>query len=156
MPATPDRIRTTYLAGPEALRRIAVRLHGIGPVLMLTSDGYGAVHVPSASALAVRPEQMWAFVDRRATIWTGAEPREVTLRCQTPDERAWFTVTGEARVITGEGAAERLWHPDCVRWFPSGPTDPGLRLVHLALRAGEYWESAGGRITQARRLPLAS
>jgi hypothetical protein len=156
MHATTHRIRTTYLAGPEALRRIAVRLHGIGPSLMLTGEGYGAVHVPLASPPAVRPEQMWAFVDRRATVWAGGAPREVTLRCQTPDERAWFTVTGEAHVITGEGVAERLWHPDCVRWFPSGPTDPGLRVVRIGLRSGEYWEAAGGRISQARRLSLAS
>ena len=150
------RIRTVYLAGPEALRRIALRLHAMGPALMLTDDGYGAVHVPPRSVLAVRPEQLWVFVDRRAAAWGGGDDREVTLRCQTPDERAWFTVTGRARVVTGDGAAERLWHPGCVRWFPSGPTDPGLRLLHVPLAGGEYWEAAGARITDARNLQLVS
>jgi hypothetical protein len=151
-----SRVRTVYLAGPEALRRIAVRLHAIGPVLMLTDDGHGAVHVPPQSALAVRPDHFWVFVDRRAAAWGGPAEREVTLRCQTPDERAWFTVTGRARVVTGDGAPERLWHPGCVRWFPSGPSDPGLRLVHVTLATGEYWETAGARISQARGLQLVS
>jgi general stress protein 26 len=151
-----DRIRTVYLAGPEALRRIALRLHAIGPLLMLTDDGYGAVHVPPLSVQAIRPEQMWVFVDRRAAAWGGGSEHEVTLRCQSPDERAWFSVTGEARVITGEMAVERLWHPGCARWFPGGPSEPDLRLVHVSLTAGEYWETAGARISDARRLQLVS
>jgi general stress protein 26 len=150
------RIRTVYLAGPEALRRIALRLHAIGPLLMLTNDGYGAVHVPPLSARAIRPEQLWVFVDRRAAAWGGAGEREVTLRCQSPDERAWFSVTGEARVVNGEGAAERVWQPGCARWFPGGPSEPDLRLVRVSLTAGEYWETAGARISEARSLQLVS
>jgi hypothetical protein len=153
---TTERIRTVYLAGPEALRRIVVRLHGLGPLLMLTSEGYGAVHVPASSPLAVRPDQLWAFVDRRAARWSTPEPQTVTLRCQTPDERAWLTVSGLAHVVAWPGAAERLWHPGCERWFPSGPADPGLRLIRVALTTGEYWEVAGGRISDARALRLAS
>lgn len=95
-------------------------------------------------------------MDRRAARWSTDEPQAVTLRCQTQHERAWFTVSGRAHVIAGDGAIERVWHPGCGRWFPSGPADPGLRLVRVALDTGEYWESAGGRISAARALQLAS
>jgi general stress protein 26 len=57
----------------------------------------------------------------------------------------YVSLTGRARVLTDVTMAKRLWHETWRPWFPGGPEDPDLALMHVHTVRGEYWDLTGAR-----------
>jgi hypothetical protein len=43
--------------------------------------------------------------------------------------------------VSDSKKVEDLWDPSYQRWFPGGPSDPGLALIRVRVERAEYWDA---------------
>lgn len=55
----------------------------------------------------------------------------------------FLSVSGEAQVIVNASRAAELWNEAWRPWFPEGPSDPKLALVHVRPHEAEFWNLSG-------------
>jgi general stress protein 26 len=72
------------------------------------------------------------LVDRRVAVVMQESSRFVSL-------------TGEAEVVVNRAKATELWNEAWRPWFPAGPDDPELALVHVRAFEAEFWDTHGLR-----------
>ena len=53
----------------------------------------------------------------------------------------YLSLSGRARVSDDRDVVERLWNPTFRAWFPNGPKDPDIVVVHVSLDQGDYWKT---------------
>lgn len=44
---------------------------------------------------------------------------------------------------------DELWSPMAKPWFPLGPDDPDLVLLHVITEGAEYWDAASSKLVRA-------
>lgn len=52
----------------------------------------------------------------------------------------FFSVMGEAELITDRSEMERHWDKDIEIWFKDGLDTPGLVLIHVRATSVKYWD----------------
>lgn len=57
----------------------------------------------------------------------------------------FVSVSGRARVVVDVARARELWQEAWRPFFPGGPTDPELVLVHVHASEAEFWDLRGLR-----------
>ena len=67
---------------------------------------------------------------------------EVNVAYANPDDQAYVSVSGRARILTIGRKARELWNPFYKAWFPRGVDDPDLRLIRVDVTGAEYWDSS--------------
>lgn len=101
--------------------------------------------------LRARPMAL-AEADERGHLWfvTGLDTGKVAEAAQ--DERAAVVCQGGGRYLSISGHVElvedrqkiaKLWKEPWRVWFPDGPGDPGLVLMHFVPEEAEYWDNHG-------------
>ena len=60
---------------------------------------------------------------------------------------AWVSLAGRVEVVTDEVRTRDLWNTAAEAWFPDGPTDPDLRLLHVRAASAQYWDTPGRAAT---------
>ena len=90
---------------------------------------------------------MWFFIARGSeqAANIAAHPR---LNVAFASEDRWISVSGRGEVIRDSDLIHELWSHAAKSWFPQGPRDPQVGILHVDADAAEYWDSPGG--------PLAS
>lgn len=62
-------------------------------------------------------------------------------------EREYLSLSGRATLVNDRALIDELYSPAWKVWFPEGKDDPGLRILKVAARRGEYWDVSGtGRV----------
>ncbi|MFO0678435.1 MAG: pyridoxamine 5'-phosphate oxidase family protein [Polyangiaceae bacterium] len=87
---------------------------------------------------------MWFMValDSKAV----AEIRRHDVVSVTGHEGArWIHLTGRARVVDDRERVRAVWSKFHEVWFPDGPDDPNVGLVHFVPEGAEYWDTSGTR-----------
>lgn len=73
------------------------------------------------------------------------DPR-INLAYYNPGSRAWVSLSGKARLDQDKTRIKQLWQEDWKIWFPDGPEQPGLVLIHVNPETATYWEPEHGRV----------
>ncbi len=63
-----------------------------------------------------------------------------------PDDHKFAVIRGTGAVVHDAAKVEELWNPGMKAWFPNGPTDPEIALVHVRAEHGDYWDAPGGPV----------
>lgn len=72
--------------------------------------------------------------------------RHVNICCMRMRDRAYLSVSAQARVDRNPGEARRLWKPSWRLWLgDEQPEDGGIVLLKLDVERAEYWDPDGGR-----------
>jgi len=80
-------------------------------------------------------------VDTSVIHEIAVEPR-VQVVAQQGDSK-FIAVSGSARVLHDPAKVRELWKEPYKVWFPDGPQDPTIRLIHVAAQTGEFWDVQG-------------
>ncbi|MGE0788060.1 MAG: pyridoxamine 5'-phosphate oxidase family protein [Sandaracinaceae bacterium] len=64
------------------------------------------------------------------------------------DKSRYLSISGRASVVTDRKKIEAAWSAPMKAWFPDGPSDPDLVLVHVEPERGEYWDMSGMKKAQ--------
>jgi general stress protein 26 len=104
-------------------------------------------------ALRARPMSL-ASADEDGDLWFASgidsgkinellHDRRVAVVMQSASR--FVSISGEAEVIVNAEKAAELWNEAFRPWYPKGPEDPELALVHVRTRDAEYWDLSGLR-----------
>ena len=98
---------------------------------------------PMATQQAPFDGVLWFFTGQSTdkTIEIDREA-EVNVAYANPDDQAYVSVSGRARILDDRAKARELWNPFYKAWFPRGVDDPDLRLIRVDVTGAEYWDSS--------------
>jgi general stress protein 26 len=118
-------------------------VHGFDAAMLVTHDDAGDMHArPLSIASADAGGDLWfctgahsgkvaeMFHDRRVGVVMQGSSRYVS-------------VTGTAEIVVDRAKAADLWSEAWRPWFPGGPNDPEIVLVHVRATQAEFWDLRG-------------
>lgn len=118
--------------------------------MLVTVDGKGLVRArPMGMQRDKLPDcDLW-FVTADDTPKTDEidQHHQVNVCCFRTRDRAYLSISAQARVDRHASEARRLWQPSWKIWFgDEKPEDGGIVLLKLDIERAEYWEPEGGRL----------
>jgi len=129
---------------PETRARFLDLLHRFGTAMLVTFDADSGL--PRSRPLAV------AEVGHGGDLWfaTTVDSAKVddiragsTVAITMQSASAWLSLTGEAEIVRDPGRVRAMWSEAWRAWFPNGPDDPSIALLHVHPTQGEYWDERG-------------
>lgn len=141
----------------DGLRTLACLVERIGIAMLVTRTPEGrSVSRPVATA-GFEGGTLWFFAsaasDKVAQV--KADPR-VNLAYASPALNSYVSISGHARVRRDRRRIRALWTAAQRVYFPGGPEDPDLTLIHVQVQTAEYWDGPATRVGQALRFVLAA
>lgn len=130
--------------GREAIPAIARLLKKIDICQFATLGEGGALHSrPMSNNSEVEFDgDSWFFApsDGRLVAELEKDPAAVTAY---RDGYTFVAVSGRASIETDAELKKQHWQKDLERWFPNGPEDPNVSLLHLEAEHAEWWGEMG-------------
>jgi general stress protein 26 len=126
-------------------------------ICMVTTHAGGRMRSRPMHAIPDRDEHDIYFI----THARGAKDDEIAA---APDvcvafadigDNTYLSVTGTAEMVRDPAKAEELWSTEAQAWWPRGPRDPAVRVLHVVPEQAEYWDTRGNSITVALKLMAA-
>jgi general stress protein 26 len=124
---------------------------------MLTTVASGQLRSRPMHAVPDRDQGcLWFITDQRGAKdeEIRAEP-EVCLAFADVRLNTYLSMTGRAEVLRDSSKARDLWSAEAQAWWPKGPADPDVRVLHVTPETAEYWDTRGNSIVVALKLAAA-
>lgn len=80
----------------------------------------------------------------------------VNVAYASPSRNTYVSVSGVADIVDDRAKVEELWSPPMKLFFPGGPDDPSLRLIHVRAETAEYWDGPGTLLGSALSFVLSA
>lgn len=112
--------------------------------MLITRDASGMMRArPMAIACHEKNDELWFFtgLDTEKSDEIAADPRVSV--CFQRDRSLYLSLWGSAVVLQDREKARSMWKEAFRVWFPEGPDDPELALIHFIPAGGEFWDSKG-------------
>ena len=99
---------------------------------------------------------LWFITDQRGAKDEEIQAApEVCLAFADTRSNTYLSVTGRAEMLSDSSKARDLWSAEAQAWWPKGPADPDVRLLHVIPENAEYWDTRGNSIVVALKLAAA-
>ena len=88
---------------------------------------------------------LWFFTkrDSRKIAEVSADER-VLVTFADPKNHHFVSIAGRAEVVSDRAKVASLWSEVFRPWFPAGPDDEKVVLVHVHADQAEYWDTPSG------------
>jgi general stress protein 26 len=133
------------MATPTQMERFDHLVRSFETAMLVTRDERGRMRA--------RPMSL-ASADAEGDLWfsTGVHSGKASEVLGDPDvavvmQRSdqFVSVTGTAEVVVDREKARALWSEAWRAWFPDGPEDRELVLIHVHSKEAEFWDISGLR-----------
>jgi general stress protein 26 len=126
-------------------------------VCMVTTHAGGRMRSRPMHAIPDRDENAVYFITdiRGAKDDEIAAAPDVCLAFADIGDNTYLSVTGTAATVRDPAKAEELWSTEAQAWWPRGPRDPAVRVLHVVPEQAEYWDTRGNSVTVALKLMAA-
>lgn len=138
--------------------KLETLIGGIRIAMMTTVAADGSLHTrPMAVQRNPTLDHLWFFTaaDSAKAEEIGST-HEVSLGFADPKHERYVAISGTACIWRDEARARELWNPWVEVWFPDGPADPELRLVHVTPHRAEYWDGSSSRMSMLYQVAKAA
>lgn len=145
MPDTTHGARQADVAEIDKLRDMILDIR----IAMVTTEGRdGAMHSRPMHLQDATPDgDLWFATSRSSTLVEEIhENARMLVTFAEPGSNRYAVVRGEGRVLRDEAKIRELWNPSLKTWFPDGPGDPDLTLIHVKGEEGDYWDAPSGPV----------
>ena len=130
------------------LKDVAETLKDIDFVMLNThADGGEIAGRPMSNNRDVEYDgDSWFFVDKESrTFEEVSRDPKVSLSVQGSKgllgkPPVFFSIEGETEIVQDRAAIEAHWTKDLERWWPEGPSTPGVALLKVRARRIHYWD----------------
>jgi general stress protein 26 len=97
---------------------------------------------PMAAVSNTTSDGLW-FFSREASPKTTEllHDNHVLLAYSEPKSQNYVSIAGQAEIVRDPRKVEELWSEGIRTWFPKGPSDPAICLIHVAIESAEYWDA---------------
>ena len=126
--------------------------------LLVTRGPDGHFHArPMATQQKSRRDGIWFATygssDKCREI--AADPQVAIAYHEGKRDATYLSISGRAEIVRDRDQIEELWDPSWKPWFPDGPEEEDLVLIHVVPEHAEWVRPAGGRLkvwkTMAKR-----
>ena len=84
----------------------------------------------------------FTYADSSQVQEIAANPN-VNLGYSRPDKMVFVSVTGSGSIVNDLVKKKEHWYKALDFWFPNGPEDPAVVLIHVAGEYAYYWSKEG-------------
>jgi general stress protein 26 len=136
-----DRLRHATASEMEKIREL---IADIEVTMLTTITPQGDVHSrPMGTVLDADRASVWLFASANsdAAAEISQEPR-VGLIYADPERDRYVSVSGIAELLHERDEIRRRWRTAFAKWFPGGPDDPALVLIHVRITEVEFWDDS--------------
>lgn len=118
-------------------------------VLNTVEAGGEVTSRPLTNQEVVRDDVLTFFIaaDSDLARIVARSPR-VNITYTDSGDNFFAAIGGRARVSRDRAKVRELWNTMSQAWFPGGPDDPNLALLHIDVEQVEYWDSGSSRLVQ--------
>lgn len=116
-------------------------------IAMVTTEGHDSVmHSRPMHLQDATPDgDLWFATSRSSKLVEEIhEDARMLVTFAEPGSNRYAVVRGAGRVVRDEAKIRELWNPSLETWFPDGPGDPELTLIHVIGAEGDYWDAPSG------------
>ena len=141
-----DKEVSTTVNDAEVMTRLRDLINDIRVAMVTTTGEKGVLHSrPMYSQQAAADGDLWFATSRSSDLVKDllASPHILASFADTGNQR-YVVVRGEGAVNHDSAKIAELWNPKMDAWFPDGPTDPDLTLVHLRAERADVWDAPSG------------
>ena len=133
------------------------RLEKLRTAMLVTHDAEGRMGSRPVSILKIEEGRMWMFIQMSGGIADDVErDSSVHLSVMDEDDDLYVSMRGEAHVERNPAKAKELWSTMAGAWFPGGPDDPNLGVMHIDVHSGDYWDVKASKLVQFYEMAKAS
>ncbi|OJU11297.1 MAG: pyridoxamine 5'-phosphate oxidase [Caulobacterales bacterium 68-7] len=132
----------------KTLADIAESLKDIDFVMLNThTDGGGIAGRPMSNNRDVEYDgDSWFFVAKESRTFADvSDDPKVTIAAQTAKgllgkPPVFFSIAGEVEIIEDRAQYAEHWQKEMERWWPEGPSSPGIALLKVHASRVHYWD----------------
>lgn len=120
-------------------------IKGIGTATMITHEiGGGNLGVRPMSVARINEDcDLWFFTSLDSSVVSEIRADDRMSISMQDGEFAFYVMSGIAKVSTNREQIHKLWKEPYKVWFPKGPDDPDICIIHFDSKNGEYWDTQG-------------
>jgi len=136
----------TTASDAEAMSRLRDLIMDIRVAMVTTEGADGTLRSrPMYAQQTEEDGDLWFATSRDSDLVKEVQDkaRIIATFADTSSHR-YVVIRGEGHVNRDQTKIQELWNPAMDAWFPDGPTDPALTLVHLQAERADVWDSPAG------------
>lgn len=127
----------------EARDKLLEILTDFDTAMLVTVDREGRLRSrPMHIARVDSTGDLW-FATSLASGKTDEIAADVRCAVTLQSKRQFVSITGTAELVSDPELVNRLWSDTWRPWFPRGPEDEQLVLIHFEAEEAEYWDVSG-------------
>jgi general stress protein 26 len=134
----------------EGLRELWEKIRDVRVAMLTTAAADGRLHSrPMYTQQEELPDGLWFLTSRTSEKAREVmDEHDVNLAYADPGKNLYVSVAGRGRLVDDRAKARELWNRMNEAFFPGGPDDPDLVLLHVEPTSAEYWEGPSGKVQQ--------
>lgn len=134
----------------QAIEKLNRLIEEIDFAMLTTIDTDGVLRSrPMSTQKAEFDGDLWFFTSDKTHKTEEIErDNRVNLSYANPDDNAYVSVSGTAKIVKDRAKMEELWNPVLKAWFPDGLDDPTICLLKVTAEQAEYWDSPSSTLVQ--------
>jgi general stress protein 26 len=111
----------------------------------------GSLHArPMAKTGADFRGELWFFTSRSSGKVDEVEGNDhVGVAFCDPGKNTWVSIAGRARLEIDRAKIRELWGKPVEAYFPGGPDDPDVALLHVTCDTAWYWDAHASKLVRA-------
>ena len=128
----------------EVHERFLKLLKSFDSAVLVTHSTTRGLHArPMAIAEMESNGDLWFITGREtAKVHEIQQNKEVEIVCQE-GERKFVCLKGRAQLVEDRLKVQEIWKEPFRTWFPDGPSDPDICLIHVRGEEAEFWDTSG-------------
>jgi general stress protein 26 len=132
---------STGTFAPDDLAAVAALMRDLDICTLATRDGDGLAARPMSNNGQVEYDgDTWFFARRDSAKVRQVEANPAVALGYTATERGtWIAIEGTASIDDDPDHKRERWFDDLARWFPDGPDDPEVVLIHTTATRIRAW-----------------
>ena len=129
-------------ARAEAVAELRRFMNSTRLMMLTTRDAQGLLHTRPMERPALEFDgDLWFVTPMDAAIADQVRAcPSVLVTCVDRDTDKCMVLNGTARLKRDPRRARALWRPEFSAWFPRGPMDPSVGLIHVQVMNADVWE----------------
>lgn len=132
----------------EDLGKVAEMIEDIRIGMVTTVDEHlRLVSRPMAVLRVDESADLWFFTS--AASGKTHQLAQVNVSFADAGKSSFVSVFGRGELVYDRELVHSLWSPMAKPWFPKGPDDPDLVLLHVVTEGAEYWDAASSKLVRA-------
>ncbi|RYY99884.1 MAG: hypothetical protein EOO11_03460 [Chitinophagaceae bacterium] len=147
-----------HLQNEEAQAKLKKLVEEIRVCMFITNADDAVDHTRPMSVVDVDSDgKLWFFTDIRSIkVEEVATSRKVHLTFAHPGKESYLDLWGASHVVTDRALIKEKWNPIVKAWFPNGPEDPNVALLHVHPERCYYWDAETGKMVQFLKMAVGA